>query len=548
MLAGRMYRAWMVVSLGLGMALGTGCGDSSGTPGEDGGELFDSHIADTGPFPPGDATVDAFVPGDDAGTDPEDAGTDPEDAGSDPEDAGTDPEDAGTDPGDDAGMDAGTDPEDAGTDPGEDAGMDAGTDPGEDAGTDPGEDAGTDPGEDAGDPGTCVPLGQLCEVSVECCGDRTCQPDGTGTNRCSEVTHCKGTGETCSQATECCSLSCDGTCQAEGELCSPSGTTCGSDQECCSNICSGTCQALGGACSTLGETCASVGWSDGCCSKYCEDMGGGDLRCARSSTCGARGEMCIEDLDCCSGVCQDGRCPSQDQIGQKRFAGEPCQVDSDCASYACASRVPGGPRTCQFLGGCRPTGEICSDDWQCCSDIHWTGGQCNPNGSPNNGTGCVAHSSVDGLSTCSDQITQTGPKEPGEICRESDGVTNVHDCCFECTPSPFGVWRCGGQSDICLDNDEPCRTSEDCCSGVCSPHQDSTTGEIVLLCGPCVEAGGFCTTDIDCCNHQCTDGFCAEPDDEEPPPECLPLGAGCTESAECCSEFCSFNSCRTGGT
>ncbi len=53
--------------------------------------------------------------------------------------------------------------------------------------------------------------------------------------------------------------------------------------------------ALGEACSPIGETCDTEGTDDGCCSKYCENLGSEeepDLRCSRSSTCGARGEIC----------------------------------------------------------------------------------------------------------------------------------------------------------------------------------------------------------------------------------------------------------------
>jgi hypothetical protein len=379
-----------------------------------------------------------------------------------------------------------------------------------------------------------VGLGGECATTAECCAGRLCEDDGSGVRRCIDESFCKGAGLDCTRATDCCSLSCNGTCQDDGSLCAQVGDDCGSDTECCSNDCDGTCQAIGEACSPMGEACSNEGFDEGCCSKSCQNFGTAedeDLRCARASSCGARGEICSAPADCCSGVCIDGRCPLQSDIGQKNFAGEPCQVDADCASYLCTSEFPGGPKVCQFLGGCRPTGEICTADWQCCSDIHYTGESCPE--SFGDGVGCVAHGTVEGLSTCADQQAQTGPKEPGELCGDSAG-DEVHMCCHGCEQTTVGVWRCEGEGDVCVPDDGACRSASDCCSGICSPFLDEETGETVLRCGPCVPAGGLCTTHGDCCNFVCTDGVCGESDPEDP--VCVPLGAGpCAQTSDCCN-------------
>ena len=392
--------------------------------------------------------------------------------------------------------------------------------------------------------GECVGFGELCESTIECCGGFACEPDGTGASRCSDTTACTGVGGDCAQASECCSLACDGeVCLGDAGLCQPEGGTCDADSDCCSNDCGGdsSCQSAGAGCSVLGERCGSEGFDDGCCSKNCENVGSEsdpDLRCARASTCGARGDLCVAGSDCCSGVCgEDGRCPSQDQIGGPRFAGEPCTSDSDCASYACASRTPGGPQVCQFLGGCRPAGEICGADFQCCSDVELRDGSpfgfCTEEFPTDNA--CVAVAGVDGLSRCR---LNEGDKEAGEICEDTAG-NQVHNCCSGnrddngCEQTRIGVWRCAGGGDPgeCIPDGDSCRTADQCCSGICTPNE--TDDGTVLICGPCVQEGNDCTTDLDCCEGLCNDGYC-----EGEQRECVPLGGECSEDIDCCSGIC----------
>lgn len=393
-----------------------------------------------------------------------------------------------------------------------------------------------------GSDGTCVGLNEACEANVECCDGRTCQDVGDG-KRCIDESLCAGAGASCESAAECCSLSCDGACQDDGSLCSPVGTECTDDVECCSNDCDGTCQAIGEACSPVGERCDSEGTDDGCCSRYCENFGSEeepDLRCSRSSTCGARGEICDEASDCCSGVCIDGRCPTQNEIGGQLFAGEPCERDAQCASYACAASAPGAPKTCQFLGGCRPAGEICTESWQCCSNLNISegGGAMCLEDNATEGVGCEAHA-IEGLSVCG---LNTDPKEVGEICLDTEGNA-VHDCCpsDNCELTATGVSRCAGGEgfDECRDDGDTCQVSTQCCSGVCSPV-DTGSG-IELRCGSgCIETDGLCTANADCCGGVCTNGTCAEETSE-----CTPLGGECSDGSECCNLICMNGFCQT---
>jgi hypothetical protein len=278
----------------------------------------------------------------------------------------------------------------------------------------------------------------------------------------------------------------------------------------------------------------------------------GELRCAPSSTCRARNEICAQDTDCCSGTCLDGRCPGQSLLGQKLFVGEPCSADSECASYACASSYPGGPKTCQFLGGCRPAEEVCHDDWECCGYLELSDNrdQClTPLPMP--GT-CAA---VPGLPTLSRCKLQQTSKEIGEICQSAG--QNVHTCCGGaevCQPTVTGVSRCmgggfaGGGSDAgfqCVADGESCSVPEQCCGGTCAPVLDFE-GVVTLRCSSgCVDSGGLCTTDSDCCGHSCLKGICGESTSPDAGTTCAPLGGDCAGNADCCSAICSLGKCRT---
>jgi hypothetical protein len=459
-----------------------------------------------------------------------------------------------------------------------DAGGDAG--PGEDGGGDPGDgggDGGGNTGSDGGaclleangqtcaadgeccsgacsnagicvsGAGACLPLGELCQANVECCAGRTCAEDGTGQKRCADESFCRSAAETCTQASECCSLSCSGTCQGAGGLCAPAADPCTDNVNCCSNKCQGgVCQTLASGCSSLGERCSAAGYSEGCCSKYCVDYGVGgasDLRCARASSCNARGDICTTGSDCCSGACLNGVCPTQAQLGQKLFVGEPCSADAQCASYACASTTPGGPKTCQFLGGCRPAEEICTEDWQCCGFLELSANRnmCKT-AQPTPGA-CGAVAGVPGLRRC---VLQPTDKEVGEICLS--GGQKVHQCCGGdevCQPTITGVSRCMGGSFSadggCVGNGGECSIADQCCGKICAPgtYPDGGPG---YFCSACVAEGSACSTHNDCCGKICTNGVCAPAPDSG---TCTPLGGACTTGSECCSEQCANGSCST---
>ena len=429
------------------------------------------------------------------------------------------------------------------------------------------DDAGTNgDGSMGGDGGT--PIGQPC-AQGECGSGSFCATNPDGESLCLEEGYCTADGSPCTQASECCSLACNGG-QCGGDICTPEGDSCENASDCCSNSCEGTplaCASAGTGCKVLGERVTGATLEEaaaGCCSLYAINVGTEtepDYRCNRASDCGSRGDLCINPEDCCSGFCLDGRCPTQNLIGGARVAGEPCVNHADCSTYACASNFPGGPKVCQDLGGCKPAGEICGEDWECCGYYSIdNGGGTSVDGMSNDhcrhvdtqeGTGMcqeIDPVNLPGLRRCN---LLMGDKEVGEICKDAAGVT-VHNCCLGqtatqdeiCQVTATGVFRCGSVVSTCLPDGEQCSIGSQCCNGVCSPGE--VNGMSSLVCGggtmSCLENGTTCTASADCCSGYCdpNTNTCGTNSSG-----CSPLGGSCQEASDCCDQG---NICSSSNT
>lgn len=413
--------------------------------------------------------------------------------------------------------------------------------------------------DDAGTGDTGKQIGAACTSDADCGTGKVCTPNASGEKVCLEEGSCVPVGGDCSLASQCCTLGCGaGTCSES--ICTPEGEGCSDNTDCCSNKCEGTeaktCASAGEGCKVLGErvtagTLEEAGNS--CCSTVAINIGSEsepDFRCAPASACAARGELCGDAEDCCSKVCIDGHCPSQNQIGGPRFAGEPCQQHQDCATFACASDFPDGPKVCQALDGCRPGKEICTEDWQCCGYYGIA------NGGPSGHCAVVTTvpgicqeinaETLPGLKTC---LLQNNDKEVGEICKDASG-NKVHDCCVGnktqdeiCQLTDLGVFRCNSVVDACVAAGEVCSISGQCCEGFCVPGQIDNMSS--LVCGSdteCIPDGSACTFSGACCSGHCNDsGVCGESLSS-----CVPLGGACTGAGQCCdtSTFCSSGTCR----
>jgi hypothetical protein len=394
----------------------------------------------------------------------------------------------------------------------------------------------------------CEPLGTACLAGGECCSGR-CEETPAGQVCVSGG--CAGDGEACSAAADCCSLGCDGT-SCVADACAIAGTPCTDPSECCSNACSpgGLCAAAG--CRTAGDACDADG---ACCSNRCGDDG----RCLAGGRCRSGGEVCTDDADCCTADCTAGRCA----VVTPLVAGESCINSMECRSGACADDGTGF-LSCQYLGGCRPYGELCRHHEDCCNYVdapdsacEWfdgteTLGVCgNPGGCAPAGEVCAIDGDRSGYNECCPgagpegnancQLSTVAPvwrcnaghancTQLGQTC-----TTDAECCSGSCIDTDDdGDLECG--EFVCLGDGEACSTPEQCCNGVCVPEPVTN----ILRCGAtCVALGGACTRGADCCDGNCrTDGTCGPPD-----VECLPLGSPCDPAlspTDCCSGFCSM--------
>lgn len=408
-------------------------------------------------------------------------------------------------------------------------------------------------GPDAGP--TCTANGLSCATSDECCTANCDQDLGV----CSRVPGvCTAAGDDCAAGPDCCSLSCvDFTCS--DTQCVSDGDACTTDGECCGGSCDGAiCTPLNGTCKTSGNSCAS---GSECCSQYCPD----GVCLATPSYCGQSGDICTNAFECCGGLCSKaegatvgtcalapasgaGGCLSAGEVCGGEYQGEELPVcGGECCSRACLPYGPTGILICQPPSGCRPTGETCQDDDDCC------GSATNPDGD----TAMITCSKVGD--------NPVGRCDAGNACTPAGGICRLQtsscnenaNCCsgntlqFDtCALDNLGIPRCLAAEIDCTDPSSyegmDCATSADCCGLPCTP---SGSGEFPpLVCGgeQCVPAGGVCTNAADCCaGLPCeqppgsTTGYCGDT-----PEECSSFGQSCTVTADCCNGVeCIDNTC-----
>lgn len=354
-------------------------------------------------------------------------------------------------------------------------------------------------GDSCNDPGDCC--SEICEASSNTCGRN--------------VIACLDNGSDCSVNTDCCSFNCDGgscsasACVDDGEACTNKGPAC------CSGTCAdGTCADINGyaSCKSSGNSCEDNG---DCCSGLCE---GG--HCSQKvSYCVQLNDICTSNPDCCSGSCVKGDGAEFGYCGTLEVGPERCKdgqagmiCGNDCAQ--CCSRAcgpgPAGVFICQPPSGCRPAGELCVRDTDCC------GGDAD-SGLPGAGETdafCERVSPDDVFGRCkSSRCTPQGDvcQLNGGLCSESSQLPS--NCCptnanpsnpnwqkGACEYDPLGIPRCNGfADDYCVPEGGSCSQQGDCCDErPCVPDPDDNNR---LKCGTkeCNEDGDTCTTNADCC-------------------------------------------------
>jgi hypothetical protein len=407
--------------------------------------------------------------------------------------------------------------------------------------------------------GTCLPPTAACATDTDCCSG-TC--DAT-TKACGfRAGACGAAGSTCKSNLDCCTTSCiagacsDKQCVADGQACKEGG-------ECCGGTCEGgTCKPLSGSCGTAGNPCAG---NATCCSGFCRSG-----FCSAPSFCTQNGDACANDLECCGGSCLKqtgaalGLCQNAASTGATgcTTAGQICgngatydggalpTCGGECCSRSCLPYAPTGVFICQPPSGCRPTGELCKEDVDCCGSATQPDGL-RSNVSCNKATGAL-------LGRC-DNGNACSPA--GAICRLKERECNANaNCCAgnvlqknTCKQDALGIPRCLIAAVDCSAapstfEGKRCASSADCCGLPCVPNP---SGDPPLVCSAsgtrCISVGGACTTTSDCCSGSLcnvppgsTRGTCSAP---TPPPgpgpapaPCAAFGQLCSESVPCCNE------------
>jgi hypothetical protein len=378
----------------------------------------------------------------------------------------------------------------------------------------------------------CGALGQSCATARDCCSLNCSQ--GT----CAEPVgnNCALPGIACATGTECCTGSCVAG-QCANRLCTSDLQACNVDTDCCGGSCVAqdggpqkVCKPLNPACLTSGNMC-TVGGSP-CCSGACLD----GVCTSDVSACTQQGDSCGASSECCSGYCAKASGAALGVCGELivpggtgcTVAGQACGAGDAgvteagvpacggaCCSRACGPSFVSGILVCQPPSGCRPTGELCRSNADCCGSTTVLDAD---GGVLSNGSGeCSKANLTDEFGRCSN----------GNACRPIGAICKVpttactanaeNNCCsgnvlnnkpetwIYCQQDLLGIPRCTGAGDcsgrtLAEFTGKACASSADCCNlAPCVPVTGDGGVNFRCAAAACLGAGSGCTADADCC-------------------------------------------------
>ena len=365
-----------------------------------------------------------------------------------------------------------------------------------------------------------------CTSSTQCCTRFCALPSDGGAGNCAvdPTSQLLPPGSPCTFGPQCTTGSCvNGTCSST--VCEANGLSCANSTDCCSQNCvpqpggGGKCQTL--AANDAGTTGTGCTTNSQCASSYCKNG-----VCANPSFCVQNNDICSTNTECCGGLCVKaagntvGVCGSTPAtgFGGCNPAGTLCgsgvdggaadggtACDQNCCSHSCGPYLSTA-HVCEPPGGCKPTGEICKDDKDCCgASPEKSNVKCdksrttNQFGRCNNGNSCTPAGGtckVGGALSCSlpnnccEPHTLladggVGPLEPSSYCNNDPAK-----CCRQ---DVLGIPRCLFVATDCsqpVPNGTACASAADCCGKPCVGGKCGTT---------CVGTGGACTSTSDCC-------------------------------------------------
>ncbi len=297
---------------------------------------------------------------------------------------------------------------------------------------------------------------------------------------------------------------------------------CGSLGDACNE---GVCNEPGGSCSTEplpdrtaveqgvsvclnGAVCtlATCG-----CGFALDDTCGETIRC-----CGCDDETgCVSNMDCCSGVCVNGRCQAS-QGGP----GVPCDEPDDCLSDRCINDSCCEPRLACEPDECGQVGDGCDGTLDCPLSC--------------NGTPCTGDTNC--LSGSCNQAQCQDPAPPGNTCDSNPDCEDPAVCEGGTCRTPDGN-PCGedascssgscnqGNCQLPVPPGQPCDSAPDCAAPATSCDTTCRAPE-----------GTPCTDNAECVSSVCHEGNCITP---------APPGAPCDAQVECESGLCEAGTCRS---
>ncbi|HEX8823723.1 MAG TPA: hypothetical protein VF794_27625 [Archangium sp.] len=228
------------------------------------------------------------------------------------------------------------------------------------------------------------------------------------------------------------------------------------------------------------------------------------------SVCVVAGAQCDrqQGAACCTGVCGvDGVCPQSNNLCGS--SGVACSVGTECCSNVCNAGK------CSVTQ-CVDVGASCSTAEQCCTKT-CTNGTCAD--LPDTSDTCkVLGQSCSNADNCCSQNCQNGLCARAYICNANGDIcTRDGECCGNaCTATDGGVGRCetitGGGGGGCTQDGNPCTGGSGCCSRTCVDLGYGTT--VCQPVGGCKLTGNYCTNNGICCgsiepsNVTCDEGRC----------------------------------------
>lgn len=392
-----------------------------------------------------------------------------------------------------------------------------------------GDDASADVSTDAigrPDAASCSTSGSSCTSAIDCCSANCIAfTDGGAGKFCgTPLGACKLPGAGCTANNECCTVSCVNN-SCSNKQCVADNGPCGVNGDCCGGRCTGNvCTPLNTTCKTSGNPCSG---NTQCCSGFCN----GGLCNSAPSFCVQNGDICSTNAECCGGACTK---PAGSNVGTCGVApaggatgcdttGVVCTPAStvgpdggacggNCCSRSCLPYAATGFNICQPPNGCKPTGEVCRADSDCCG---WAGAA-DAGIQVNGPVTCEKASPAQEFGRCNNG---GACREPGSICGQvNDGTScNAENGCCDPIGYPSNYCQSGATRGNCCGKDAlgipRCLVAPiECDGGV------KTAGD----------GGIICATSADCCGNPCVNNRCSNPG------SCIPKDGVCTSNADCC--------------